>query len=389
MSARPTGFDTRAVHAGKPRPGISGAVVTPVFHSTTYDSVGGEDYHAIRYSRLSNSPNHLELAGRLAALEGGEAALGTASGMAAISTALLSLLGSGDHLIAQAGLYGGTHDLLTRHFPSLGIAFDFADGNRPESWEALLRPRTRVFYLETLTNPLLEVADLEAAVRFARAHGLVTVIDNTFASPFNFRPLEHGFDLCLHSATKFLNGHHDVVAGALVGRAELVERARICLDHFGAALDPAACALLCRGIKTLAVRLRHQNASALRIARFLEARPEVSGVHHPGLDSHPQVERARRLLDGTGGMLAFELRAGAPAAERLVASLELVHAAPSLGGVESLVSLPARSSHAGLSPEERHALGIGDGLVRLSVGLESPEDLEADLVQALEAAVSP
>jgi cystathionine beta-lyase/cystathionine gamma-synthase len=303
--------------------------------------------------------------------------------MAAISTALLTAVRPGEHLLVQAGLYGGTHDLVAKDFPGLHIEFDFVDGDRPESWESKLRPTTRAFYLESLTNPLLQVPDLEAAVAFCRAHGLVSLVDNTFPSPFNYRPVEHGFDLSLLSATKYLNGHTDVVAGAIIGGTELVERARKQLNHFGATLDPHAAFLLCRGIKTLGVRMRHHNQSALAVARALESHPSVTRVHHPGLPSHPQHERAQRLFDGTSGMLSFELHGGAEAAMRLLERVELPHFAPSLGGVESLITLPARTSHAGIEAEERRALGIADGLVRLSVGLEDSNDLIADLERAL------
>jgi cystathionine beta-lyase/cystathionine gamma-synthase len=346
---------------------------------------GGEgDYHDLRYIRLNNTPNHRVLHEKLAALENAEAALVASSGMAAISTTLLALLDTGDHLLVQDCLYGGTHDLVHKDFPGLGIHADTVDGDDPSSWESKLTPRTRVLYLETLSNPLLQLPDLENAVRFARAHGLVTVVDNTFPSPVNFRPAEHGLDLSLHSATKYLNGHSDIVAGAVIGRAELVERVRRKLNHLGGTLDPHACFLLERGVKTLAVRVRHQNASALELARALERHPAVARVNHPGLESHPRHARAKELLDGFGGMLSFELRGGADAARRFVERTRLFLKAPSLGGVESLVTRPATTSHLGLSPAERARLGITDGLVRISVGLETPADLVADASQALE-----
>ncbi len=380
------GLETKLVHAGADH--VQGAVVTPVFQTAQFEYAGETDYHDLRYIRLNNTPNHRGLHEKLAAIEGAEAALVTASGMAAISTALLALLQQGDHLLAQSCLYGGTHDFVTDDLPLLGIEHDFVDGDAPGSWRAKLRPRTKAFYLETLSNPLIQIPDLEAAVEFARSHGLLTLIDNTFASPVNFRPIEHGFDLSLHSATKYLNGHSDIVAGAVIGGAELVDRIRRKLNHLGGSLDPHACFLLERGLKTLAVRVRHQNASALALARFLEAHPAVIRVNHPGLASHPRHARAARLFGGSGGgfggMLSFELADGEEAARRFVERVRIFVRAPSLGGAESLVTRPATTSHAGLPPAERERLGITAGLVRVSVGLETVEDLIDDARAALE-----
>lgn len=376
-------LDTRLIHAGEPMPRIEGAVSLPIFQSATFQYGGQADYHALRYIRLNNTPNHLALHQKLAALENAEAALVTASGMAAITTTLLTLLSSGDHLLAQDCLYGGTHDFVTRALPAFGMEYDFIDPDDPASWEAKLRPRTRAIYVETLSNPLLQVADLENVVAFARAHGLVSIVDNTFASPVNFRPPEHGFDLSLHSGTKYLNGHNDLVAGAVIGRGGLVEQIKRGLDLLGGSLDPHAAFLLHRGVKTLAVRVRYQNQSALQIARTLEAHPAVARVHYPGLESHPRHARARMLLDGFGGMLSFELKGGLEAAERLLGRLTLPISAPSLGGVETLITRPATTSHAGMAPADRLRLGITDGLVRLSVGIEGTEDLISDFDRAL------
>jgi cystathionine beta-lyase/cystathionine gamma-synthase len=380
--ARTYCIDTQLIHAGED-PRVLGAVTTPVFQSAMFEYAGETDYHDLKYIRLNNTPNHAALHAKLAALEGAEAALVAASGMGAISAALLGMLRAGDHLLAQDGLYGGTHGLVTEDLPALGIECDLVPGDDPSAWEERLRPTTRALLLETLSNPLLAVPDLEAAVAFARAHGLVTLIDNTFATPLNFRPCALGFDLVLHSATKYLNGHADIVAGAVVGRADLVDRARRKLNHFGASLDPHACFLLARGLRTLAVRVPRHNASALAVARFLAARPEVARVNHPGLESHPGHARAARLFAGFGGMLSFELEGGEAAARRLVGRVQLFVRAPSLGGTESLITRPAATSHLGLAPEERERLGITQGLVRLSIGLEAADDLIADLEQAL------
>jgi cystathionine beta-lyase/cystathionine gamma-synthase len=377
-------IETQLVHAGEPSPRIGGAVEMPIFQSATYEYAGEGSYHDIRYLRINNTPSQLALHEKLAALEGGEAALVLASGMAAISTTLLTVLSPGDHLLAQSGLYGGTHDLVAGEFPRFGIERDFIDADRRDTWAALLRPNTRAIYVEALTNPLLEVADLEGIVQFAREHGLTSIIDNTFATPVNFRPLAAGFDLCLHSASKYLNGHADIVAGAVAGRAEAIERIRHRANHLGGSLDPHAAFLLKRGLKTLALRVRFQNESTQRIAEFLAAQPAVVRVNYPGLESHPRHARARRLFAGYGGVLSFELEGGERHAEEFAHRVRIPAVAPSLGGVQTLLTRPATTSHAGLSRDERLRLGISDGLLRLSVGIESTEDLLADFRQALE-----
>jgi len=376
-------LETKVIHAGEPEPRILGAVAMPIFQSAMFEYAGETDYHDLKYIRLSNTPNATVLHTKLAALENAEAALVTASGMAAISTTLLSFLSNGDHVLAQDCLYGGTHDFLTRDFPSFGISYDFIDASDPKSWEARLTPQTKAIYVETITNPLMQVADLEAIASFARSHGLVSMIDNTFATPVNFRPLEHGFDLSLHSCTKYMNGHSDIVAGAVMGSREHVGKIKHKLDHLGGSLDPHAAFLLHRGVKTLFVRVRYQNESALEIARFLEGRSEIARVNYPGLESNSSHDRAKRLFEGFGGMLSYELTGGANAAKRFIASTELPIKAPSLGGVETLLTQPALTSHAGMSREDRTRLGITDGLVRMSVGLEATEELIEDLGQAL------
>jgi cystathionine beta-lyase/cystathionine gamma-synthase len=376
-------IDTKLIHYGEPSPRIDGAVSMPIFQSATFEYRGEQDYHALRYIRLNNTPNHEALHRKLAAIENAEAALVTASGMAAIATTLLTLLGAGDHLLAQNCLYGGTHELLVTEFPRLGIEVDFIEGNAPETWSRALKPRTRAIYVESITNPLLEVPDLLAVVEFARTNRLVSVVDNTFPSPINFRPAERGFDLSLHSCTKYLNGHSDIVAGAVIGRADLIDRINRKLGLLGGSLDPHACFLLQRGMKTLAVRVHHQNESALKLARFLEAHPALARVNYPGLEHHPNHQRACELFDGFGGMVSFELERGVDAAEKFISRLTLPVSAPSLGGVESLITRPATTSHSGMRPEERRRAGIADQLIRLSVGLESAEDLVKDFEFAL------
>jgi cystathionine beta-lyase/cystathionine gamma-synthase len=383
MMAEYKRIETKIIHAGEPSPRIEGAVCMPIFQSAMFEYAGETSYHDLKYIRLNNTPNHEALHKKLAALENAEAALVTASGMAAISTALLAVLAAGDHLLAQDCLYGGTHDLLTKDFANFGLTYDFIDGDEADSWKARLRPNTRAIYVETITNPTLQVADLQSVARFAREHGLVSIIDNTFASPINFRPAEIGFDLSLHSGTKYLNGHSDIVAGAVIGRRDLIEKITHKLNHLGGSMDPHAAFLLHRGMKTLALRVRYQNDSALRLAEFLENHPRVSKVNYAGLESHAQHARARELFEGCGGVLSFEVVGGVSAAERVVERVRLPIVAPSLGGVETLITRPATTSHSGMSIADRARLGISDSLIRVSVGIEATEDLIADFEQAL------
>lgn len=378
-----TSLDTKVVHAGEASR-VAGAVVTPVFQSAMFESAVGLGYHDQQYIRLNNTPNHAALHAKLAALENAEAALVTASGMAAISTSLLTVLSAGDHLLVQDFLYGGTHDFVTEDLGRYGIAYDFVDPRDCAEWERKLRPTTRAIYVEALSNPLQVVPDLPAVVRFARTHQLTSMIDNTIASPVNFRPAEHGFDLSLHSATKYLNGHSDIVAGAVIGRADLVDAIKRRLDHFGGSLDPHACFLLQRGVKTLTLRVRCQQRSALELATFLAGHPAVAHVHYAGLPNHPDHERARAMFcGGFGGVLSFELKGGVAAADRFIAAVTIPISAPSLGGVESLVTRPATTSHAGMRAEDRARCGVTDALIRVSVGVEATADLIADFRQAL------
>jgi cystathionine gamma-synthase/cystathionine gamma-lyase/cystathionine beta-lyase len=378
------GIETIAVHSGERRPAPEGSVVFPIYQGTVFSIDPGTDYHDIRYIRLNSTPSQRYLHDRLAALEGAEAAVATASGMAAITSTLLAFLKKGDHLLAGSCLYGGTHDFLTRHLNDLGLGYTFVDDQRPETWKAALRPETKLFLVETITNPLMRVPRLQEVVEFARRERLTTVIDNTFASPVNFRPLSIGFDISFHSATKYLNGHSDLVAGCVLGSRDHVERVRRMLNLLGGSLDPHAGFLLARGSKTLALRVKAQNANAMALARFLATRPAVKEVNYPGLETHPDHPHARRLLSGFGGMLSLRMKGGMEAARRLIAAVRIPYFAPSLGGVETLITQPALSSHAGMKPEDRERLGITDDLVRVSCGIESAEDLVEDFRQALE-----
>jgi cystathionine beta-lyase/cystathionine gamma-synthase len=316
-------------------------------------------------------------------LEGAEAALVLASGMGATTCAMLALLRPGDHLLASEWIYGGTHRLLTQELAPLGIEVTLVNPDEPRAWRKKLRKHTRAVFVESPVNPSCRVLDLKPISYLTRESGLALVIDSTFASPVNFRPLEHGADVVIHSATKYLNGHHDVLAGVVLGTAPYVEEVRQKMIVWGQAPDPFACWLLERGLKTLDVRVRRQNENALRLAQWCSERSEFSKVHYPGLPSHADHEVARETMDGFGGMLAVELAGGGEAAHRFVSRLELVTHAASLGGVDTLVSEPRFTSHAHLTPEERAAVGIPDGFVRISVGIESAEDIIADFGQAL------
>jgi len=384
-SRRFAALDTNVVHAGRPEPSVEGAVVTPIFQSANYLMGDESAYGDLRYARLSNSPNHHVLDARLAVLENTEAALVTSSGMSAITCTLLAFLRSGDHVIAHNSLYGGMQAWFEHEGPKLGITCTRIDAKTPEGWERALRPETRVVYVESITNPLMEVLDLEAIVAFARRHGLTSIIDNTFTSPVNFRPHDLGFDLSVHSATKYLNGHSDIVAGAVAGTRAHIERVRHVLNHMGGSLDPHACFLLERGMKTLVLRMERQNATALRVARALVANRKVRRVNYAGLEDDPGSKIARKIFKGCGGMLSFYTQTAEQAARFLERVRIPIHAA-SLGGTETLVVRPSRSSHLGLTAEERDRVGVTDDLIRVSVGIESAEELVADFEQALAGA---
>ena len=381
-----TRFETLAVHAGERRPGPEGSVVFPIYQGTVYSHPAGTDYHDLKYIRLNSTPSQHYLHDKLAALEGAEAALATSSGMAAFTSSLITLLKKGDHLLAGSCLYGGTYDFIAQHAEGLGASFTFVDAQDPGSWEAAVRPNTRLFLTETITNPLMRVPPLKEVVSFARRHDLLTMVDNTFASPVNCRPLSIGIDLVFHSATKYLNGHSDLVAGCLMGRRDIVEKVRKTLNLFGGSLDPHAGFLLARGVKTLALRVRAAGTNGLGVARFLAQHPKVSAVNYPGLETHPDYKHAREQLSGFGGMLSLRLKGGLPAVERFMDAVSIPTLAPSLGGVETLMTRPAITSHAGMSRVERQSAGVTDDLVRMSCGIEHTDDLVEDLSKALESA---
>ncbi len=377
-------IETLAVHGGEVRSGHEGSLVFPIYQGTIYTVPPGTGYDEILYHRLSTTPSQKYLHGKLAALEGTGDAVATSSGMAAVTAILLAFLKKGDHILAGDCLYGGTHAFLSHHAEDLGLSYTLIDPHDPSGWEAARRETTRIILVETITNPLMRVPRLRDLVAFAKRHRLISVIDNTFASPVNYKPIAAGFDLAFHSATKYLNGHSDLVAGCVVGDEEKVGRVRKMLNHLGGILDPHAGYMLARGIKTLALRVAAQNRNALAVARALSQHPRVVQVHHPGLETHPDHAEARASLSGFGGMLSFRPQGGLDGADRVLDSVTLPFVAPSLGGVESLMTRPAATSHAGLTADERARAGVTDDLIRMSCGIEDSEDLVDDLRQALD-----
>ncbi len=377
------GLATLAVHGEKP-PSVNEPMVTPLVQSVNFVGEVGTG-EGLRYTRYGNTPNAEHLQARLAALEGAEAALVLGSGMGAIACAMLALLRPGDHLLASELLYGGARRLFEDEFPRLGVEVTLVQPFAHREWRRQLRRETRALFLESPTNPSCRVVDLAPVSRLTKETGIALVVDSTFASPVNFRPLEHGADVVLHSATKYLNGHHDIMGGVVLGTAPYIEEVRQKMILWGQVPDPFACWLLERGLKTLDVRVRRQNENAQRIAEWLQTRSEVGRVHYSGLDDHPDHAVAASQMSGFGGMLAFEMAGGGPAAERLLKRLALIRHAPSLGGVDSLVSEPRFTSHAHLTAAQRSAAGIPDGFIRLSVGIEDADDLIDDIRVALDA----
>lgn len=375
-------LETNVLHAGKSDPHFDGAVITPIFQSANYLMRHEESYDAVRYIRLNNSPNHHTLHARLAAIEGGEDALVTASGMAAISTTILAFCKKGDHVLSQKTLYGGTQTFLDHDAPKWGIEHYKIDIRTDASeWEKALRDNTKLIYVESISNPLVEVGDLKGVVAFAKKHNLVSVIDTTFATPVNFRPLEIGFDVALHSATKYLNGHSDIVAGCAIGSESIMAPIKHLALHLGGCLDPHACFLFERGLKTLALRVRQQNANALRLAEYLAKKFGPDRVNYPGLPTDKHHKWARDLFEGYGGMLSF-YAGDFETADRFTRSTQIITHAASLGGVETLCVRPAASSHIGMTPELRKKTGITEDLVRISTGIEDVEELIEDFERA-------
>jgi cystathionine beta-lyase/cystathionine gamma-synthase len=383
------GDATLAIHAGEAKPGRNGPVAPAIERSANFVFADTAEMKrwaegkskAYIYTRYGN-PTLAIAEAKLAALEGAEAAIVTASGMAAISSALFAVLQSGDELIATRQLYGGAYRLLRDLLPSLGIAVRFVEPSL-EGVDSLVNERTRALYIETPTNPTLRLVDLRKAAAVGRRHDIVTLVDNTFATPVLQKPIALGFDLVVHSATKYLGGHSDLIAGVAVGSEKWIARVRERVIYLGGSMDPGAAYLLIRGLKTLEIRVQRQCATALAVARFLEGHPKVARVHYPGLASHPSHNLARRQMSAYGGMLAFDLKGGLAAARRFCDRARIFLLAASLGGVESLIVLPQFTSHYNMSAQELAAAGVAPGTVRVSVGLEDAADLIADLKQAL------
>jgi cystathionine gamma-lyase len=377
-------FATRTIHGGQAHDPTTGAVMVPIYATSTYAQESPGVHKGFEYARSQN-PTRFAFERCVANLESGVAAFAFASGLAAASTTL-ELLDSGAHVIASDDLYGGSYRLMQRvRTRSAGLSFSFVDMTDPGAIEAAIRPETKMIWVETPTNPTLRLVDLAAAAAVAKRHGLISVADNTFASPYVQRPLEHGFDLVLHSTTKYLNGHSDMVGGVVaVGENQaLEEQMRFLQNAVGAVSGPFDSFLALRGLKTLALRMERHCQSALRIAQWLEARDDVTRVIYPGLESHPQHALAQRQMNGFGGIISVDIAGDLARARRVLERTQLFTLAESLGGVESLIEHPAIMTHASIPPEQRAAIGISDTLIRLSVGIEDCDDLLADLSQAL------
>ncbi|MBI5850708.1 MAG: cystathionine gamma-synthase [Planctomycetes bacterium] len=376
------GFGTRAIHAGQSPDPSTGAIMTPVYLTSTYVQEAPGVLRGYDYSRTRN-PTRTALERNLAALEGGKHGLGFASGMAAIHC-VLNLLQSGDHVVAGNDLYGGTYRICTTLYAKFGVTFSFVDMSDLDGVAKAIQPKTRLVMTETPSNPLLRVTDLSALAKLCRQRGVLSMCDNTFATPFLQNPLALGIDVVIHSTTKYLGGHSDVVGGALVlNDDELAKRLAHFQNSVGGTPGPMDCFLVLRGTKTLHVRMERHATNALAIARDLEAHPRVERVWYPGLESHPQHALAKRQMRNGGGMVSFELDASVDDAKRVASSFRIFSLAESLGGVESLVDHPATMTHGSIPPEERRKAGFEDGLIRLSVGIEDVDDLRADLHDAL------
>ncbi|MAK77374.1 MAG: cystathionine beta-lyase [Nisaea sp.] len=379
------GFATRAIHAGQSPDPTTGAIMTPIYATSTYVQEAPGEHKGFEYSR-SHNPTRFALEDCVADLENGAAGFAFASGLAAMGT-ILELLDSGDHVIAMDDLYGGSYRLFENvRRRSAGLEFSFVDLSDPANLEAALTPKTKMIWVESPTNPLLKMVDLGAIAAFAKAHGLIAVCDNTFCSPAVQRPLDHGIDIVMHSTTKYLNGHSDVVGGIAVvgdGRDGLRERLGYLQNAVGAVAGPFDSFLVLRALKTLPVRMQRHCENAAAVAAFLETHPKIEKVYYPGLASHPQHALAQRQMHGFGGMVTAVLKGGLDDARRFLGRCELFALAESLGGVESLIEHPAIMTHASIPKEIRESLGISDGLVRLSVGIEEVDDLIAELKAAL------
>ena len=375
-------FATRAIHVGQAPEPATGAITVPIYQTSTYAQTAPGVHKGYDYSRTDN-PTRTALQNALASLEGAKYGLAFSSGMGAATTVML-LFKRGDHVISSRDVYGGTYRLFKRVLEDFGLTFSFVETSNPKTVERAVTKRTRLLWIESPTNPLLRISDIRAAAKIARRHGFLSLVDNTFASPFFQRPLELGADLVLHSTTKYIGGHADVVGGAIcLNDRALYGRLKYLQNAAGATPSPFDCFLTLRGIKTLALRMREHEKNAARTASFLKNHPRVRRVYYPGLSDHRGHDVAVSQMDGFSGMVSFEVRGGLAEARRVLSRLRIFKIAESLGGVESLVELPAIMTHASIPREERKKAGLDDGLIRLSVGIEDVEDLIGDLQQAL------
>ena len=379
--------ETKAVRGGTSLEKKNGPLSTPIYQTSTFEVTDSQEQVRVTstdhfYTRYGN-PTNTVAENAIAELEGTDASLLFSSGMAAITTSLLTLCKAGDHIVAQRDIYGGVTKFLSQWLPKLGIETTFVDTNNVEQHAAAIRPNTKIIHLESPTNPTVRVVDLEKIAALAKKHSLITTVDSTFATPINCRPAEWGIDLILHSGTKYFGGHSDLMCGVATGRRDLIDQIHNVRTTLGCTMDPHAAFLLLRGIKTLAVRVQRQNESALKVAEFLSRHPKVARVHYPMLKSHPDYETAKRQLAGAGGVLCFEIEGTGEDACRVSEALSLFTLATSLGGVDSLVSIPVLTSHAMIAPELRRKMGVTEQMIRLSVGIENVDDLIADLETGL------
>jgi cystathionine beta-lyase/cystathionine gamma-synthase len=379
------GRSTIAVHGGSEHKSANSPVASPLVQSVNYvQEFGPAGAESLMYTRYGNTPNEEIVQKRIAMLEGAEAALVLSSGMGATACALLALLRPGDHLLSSSWIYGGTRKLFTEEFVSMGIEVSFANPDERRVWRNTVRQNTRVIFVESPVNPTARVLDIPQLAILAEQRGIAVVVDSTLASPINSRPLSHGADVVIHSATKYLNGHGDILCGVVAGTSSYIEEVRQKMMVWGQAPDPFACWLLERGLKTLDVRVQRSNENAMKVAEWCVTRPEISRVHYSGLTDHPDHALAKKLLDGFGGLMSIELAGGAQAADKFIRKLRMITHASSLGGVDTLVIEPRFSSHVHMTSAERAKIGIPDGFLRLSIGIENADDIIADIAQALQ-----
>jgi cystathionine beta-lyase/cystathionine gamma-synthase len=377
------GLSTIAIH-GRPHRGEDWSpAVMPIYQTSTFRNPVGSSEEVL-YTRYGNNPNQVELGRKYALLEGAESAIFLASGMAATAMAHLAVLRPGDHLVSSLWIYGGTRVLFDGEFTRHGISVTYVDPDKPRDWRKAITRNTRAIFVEAVTNPTMRVLNVPLIAKLASEQGIALLVDATFASPINFRPLEHGADIVISSATKYISGHSDIIAGAVAGSTSVIDEVTRLMRAWGPSIDPHAAWLTDRGLKTMALRVERCNANALAVATWASSRPEFAAVHYPGLRTHPDHALATRLLDGMGGLVGLVLKGGTAAAQKFLRRLKIVTHAPSLAGVESLISEPRLTSHKSLSAAERAAQGVPDGFLRLSCGCEDADDLIADLAGALQ-----